>query len=367
MNGPECLDYRTPSKKSLDSQIHRIPSPVHIVASSNTSQNVPTTSQTRITTAAPPVSMTTALSSEGGFMKRDGVIMDRERQGGSGIFRHVVYEEPPRVQDLRVQSLSRSPSPDEAQDLTMSSILAREREIERERQREREREKEIERSHQISREISDFQISLLVPKEEPLSPVPSPQHISPQTTMNGSSSHRHTPKSPCRSPSTIGLIAQANRQRRDATPVGYHSHNYPLPLIVPDSYHSSKKQEENLLMSSYPAGALPFGPLGKMMVPSGGDLANLPFYPDPYQLLYGHQLLAYPYNLAALPVTLNMMAPGGDKVEPLPFLPAIFNYAATAGPYMGAAPHQFMANPGLYSSSSSSSGSSKKPRDSSKP
>ncbi|KAI9543393.1 hypothetical protein NQZ68_012042 [Dissostichus eleginoides] len=416
MNGPECLDYRTPSKKSLDSQIHRIPSPVHIVASSNTSQNVPTTSQTRITTAAPPVSMTTALSSEGGFMKRDGVIMDRERQGGSGIFRHVVYEEPPRVQDLRVQSLSRSPSPDEAQDLTMSSILAREREIERERQREREREKEIERSHQISREISDFQISLLVPKEEPLSPVPSPQHISPQTTMNGSSSHRHTPKSPCRSPSTIGLIAQANRQvhsssqgldrlplptgaagacerpsahalllprapqppepehhdtvssrDRDATPVGYHSHNYPLPLIVPDSYHSSKKQEENLLMSSYPAGALPFGPLGKMMVPSGGDLANLPFYPDPYQLLYGHQLLAYPYNLAALPVTLNMMAPGGDKVEPLPFLPAIFNYAATAGPYMGAAPHQFMANPGLYSSSSSSSGSSKKPRDSSKP
>ncbi|GLD53740.1 uncharacterized protein AKAME5_000645500 [Lates japonicus] len=28
MNAPECLDYRTPSKKHLDSQIHRIPSPV---------------------------------------------------------------------------------------------------------------------------------------------------------------------------------------------------------------------------------------------------------------------------------------------------------------------------------------------------
>uniref|UniRef100_A0A668S1B3 C2H2-type domain-containing protein n=1 Tax=Oreochromis aureus TaxID=47969 RepID=A0A668S1B3_OREAU len=99
-----------------------------------------------------------------------------------------------------------------------------------------------------------------------------------------------------------------------------------------------------------------------LMVPNGGDLAKLPFYPDPYQLLYGPQFLAYPYNLAALPVALNMMAPGGDKVEPLPFLPAIFNYAATAGPYMGAAPHPLVANPSLYSGSS---GSSKKQRDSS--
>lgn len=432
MNGSECLDYRTPSKKSLDSQIHRIPSPVHIVASTNTSPNVPMTSQTRITTAAPPVSMTTALSSEGGFMKRDGVIMDRERQGGSSVFLRAGYEEPPLVQDLRVQSLSRSPSPNEAQDLTMSSILAREREIERQREKERElerlrererdkeivkeREKEIERAHQMSRaaHAPQDQVSLLVPKEEPLSPVPSPQHMPTQTTMNGSSSHRHTPKSPCRSPSTIGLLAQANRQvhsssqgldrltlptgaagagdrpsahalllprapqppepehhdtvssrdsqQGDATPVGYPAQNYPLPLIVPDSYRSGKKQEENLLMSSYPAGALPFGPLGKMMVPNGGDLAKLPFYPDPYQLLYGPQLLAYPYNLAALPVALNMMAPGGDKVEPLPFLPAIFNYAATAGPYMGTAPHPLVANPSLYSSSS---GSSKKQRDSS--
>nr|XP_020484849.1 uncharacterized protein LOC109980707 [Labrus bergylta] len=431
MNGPECLDYRTPSKKSLDSQMHRISSPAHIVASANTSPNVPMTSHTRITTAAPPVSMTTALSSEGGFVKRDGVIMDRERQGGSGIFLHAGYEEPPLVQDLRVHSLSRSPSPDEAQDLTMSSILAREREIERQRETEREHERlkererdremakdtenEIERSQQMSRvaHTPEGQISLLVPKEEPLSPVPSPQHIPSQTTMNGPSSHRHTPKSPCRSPSTIGRLAQANRQvhassqgldrltlptgaagacdrpsahalllprapqppepnhqdtvssrdpqQEDSTPVGYHAHNYPLPLIVPDGYRSAKKQEENLLMSSYPVGALPFGPLGKMMVPNGGDLAKLPFYPDPYQLLYGPQLLAYPYNLAALPVALNMMAPAGDKVEPLPFLPAIFNYAATAGPYMGAAPHPLVANPSLYSSSS---GSSKK-RDSS--
>ncbi|XP_034532253.1 uncharacterized protein zbtb4 [Notolabrus celidotus] len=432
MNGPECLDYRTPSKKSLDSQMHRIPSPAHIMAPTNTSPNVPMTSQTRITTAAPPVSMTTALSSEGGFMKRDGVIMDRERHGGSGVFLHAGYEEPPLVQDLRVQSLSRSPSPNEAQDLTMSSILAREREMEKQREKEREHErrkererdrevvkvteKEIEKIQQMSRVVHtpEDQISLLVPKEEPLSPVPSPQHIPTQTTMNGPSSHRHTPKSPCRSPSTVGLLAQSNRQvhsssqgldrltlptgaagacdrpsahalllprapqppepehqdtassrdsqQEDTTPMGYHAQNYPLPLIVPDGYRSGKKQEENLLMSAYPAGALPFGPLGKMMVPHGGDLAKLPFYPDPYQLLYGPQLLAYPYNLAALPVALNMMAPAGDKVEPLPFLPAIFNYAATAGPYMGAAPHPLVTNPSLYSSSS---GSGKKQRDSS--
>ncbi|XP_041635877.1 uncharacterized protein zbtb4 [Cheilinus undulatus] len=431
MNGPECLDYRTPSKKSLDSQMHRIPSPARIMASTNTSPNVPMTSQTRITTAAPPVSMTTALSSEGGFMKRDGVIMDRERQGGSGVFLHASYEESPLVQDLRVHTLSRSPSPTEAQDLTMSSILAREREIERQREKERElerqkerereremlkeKEKEIERAQKISQvaPTPEDQVSLLIPKEEPLSPVPSPQHIPTHTTINGPSSHRHTPKSPRRSPSTIGHLTQTNHQvhassqgldrltlptgaagacdrpsahalllprapqppepehqdtvssrdsqQEDTTPVGYPAQNYPLPLIVPDGYRSGKKQEENLLMSSYPAGALPFGPLGKMMVPNGGDLTKLPFYPDPYQLLYGPQLLAYPYNLAALPVALNMMAPAGDKVEPLPFLPAIFNYAATAGPYMGAAPHPLVANPNLYSSTS---GSNKK-RDSS--
>lgn len=437
MNGPECLDYRTPSKKSLDSQLHRIPSPAHIVASANTSPNVPMTSQTRITTAAPPVSMTTAPSSEGGFVKRDGVIMDRDRQGGSGIFLHAGYKEAPRVQDLRVPSLSRSPSPEQAQDLTMSSILAREREIERQKEKEREMERqreqernreiekerdiEIERAQQISRvaHTSEDQIALLVPKEEPLSPVPSPQHIPTHTTMNGPSAHRHTPKSPCQSPSNIGLLAQANRQihsssqgldrltlptgaagagdrpsahalllprvpqppepdhpdtvssrdsqQGEATPVVYPSQDYPLPLIVPDSYRTGKKQEESLLMSSYPPGALPFGPLGKVMVPNGGDLAKLPFYPDPYQLLYGPQLLAYPYNLAALPVALNMMAPGGDKVEPLPFLPAIFNYAATAGPYMGAAPHPLVANPSLYSSSSGGSGKKQRDSSSSKP
>lgn len=430
MNGPECLDCRIPSKKNLDSQMNRVPSPLHAAGSTNTSPNVPMMSQTRITTAAPPVSMTTAHISEGGFMKRDGVIMDRERQGGSGMFMCTDYQEPALIEDFRVQSLSRSPSPNEAQDLTMSAILARERAIERQREKEmelvrqsdrdkekvRDREKELERAQQLSRvaHTPEEKTALLIPKEEPLSPLPSPQHTPTQTTINGSSSHRHTPKSPCQSPSTIGLLAPAtsqvhsssqgldrltlptgaagagdrpsahalllprapqpheaeqqdnvssrDSQQGNTTPVAYPAQNYHQPHIVPDSYRSGKKQEENLLMSSYPAGALSFGSLGKMMVPNGGDLAKLPFYPDPYQLLYGPQLLAYPYNLAALPVALNMMAPGGDKVEPLPFFPAIFNYTATAGPYMGAAPHPLVANPSLYSSSS---GSSKKQRDSS--
>uniref|UniRef100_A0A3B3RS60 Zinc finger and BTB domain containing 4 n=1 Tax=Paramormyrops kingsleyae TaxID=1676925 RepID=A0A3B3RS60_9TELE len=113
---------------------------------------------------------------------------------------------------------------------------------------------------------------------------------------------------------------------------GYPVQEFPLPLIVPGGCRSSKKHEDNILVS-YPASPIPFGPLGKMV--ANGDLAKLPFYPDPYQLLYGPQLLPYPYSLAALPMALNMMAPG-DKVEPLPFLPALLNYGAN--PYVGAVP-----------------------------
>ncbi|XP_061620051.1 zinc finger and BTB domain-containing protein 4 [Phyllopteryx taeniolatus] len=410
MNRPECLDFCTPGKRNLD----KIASPVHSMVTPSTSANVPMTPQTRITTAAPPIAIATVNSSDRGVVARDGVIMDRERQARSAMFVHGSYKEPPLVQALRVQSLSRSPSPNEAQDLTMSSILARERETERQRLRKRELEKQrergrdkdrgkdMERVQHLSRheQTPMDQRTILVPKEEPLSPVPSPQHIPTLTTTNGPLSHRHTPKSPCRP----GLLAAANHQiqeldrltvpsggdrpsahalllprapkppeperhntSRDGqhvepAPVCYPVQDYPLPLLVPDAYQPAKKQEDNLLVSSYPAGALPFGPLGKMMVPNGADLAKLPFYPDPYQLLYGSQFLAYPYNVAALPVALNMMAPGADKVEPLPFLPAIFNYTAGAGPYMGAPPHPLVAKPSFY-------GGGKKQRDggSSKP
>ncbi|KAK7909826.1 hypothetical protein WMY93_014510 [Mugilogobius chulae] len=176
------------------------------------------------------------------------------------------------------------------------------------------------------------------------------------TTVNGNSAHRHTPKSPCLTPSTMVQPAEPTRQahnthERASQPDGaadnsrdfqqvedYPDREYTLPLTAPDSYRTDKKQDDTLLMPSYSSGTLPF---------------------DPYPLLYGPQLLAYPYNLAALPVALNMMAPGGDKVEPLPFLPAIFNYAT--GPYMGAAPHPLVANTTLYSNGSSGG---KKQRDS---
>uniref|UniRef100_A0A8C2CZJ2 Zinc finger and BTB domain containing 4 n=1 Tax=Cyprinus carpio TaxID=7962 RepID=A0A8C2CZJ2_CYPCA len=130
---------------------------------------------------------------------------------------------------------------------------------------------------------------------------------------------------------------------------GYPVQELTLPLVIPGGYCSGKKQEEQILMS-YPAGPLPFPPLGKMVPHS--DSAKLPFYPDPYHLLYGPQLLPYPYNLAALPMALNMMT-SGDK-EPLPFLP-FFNYAAAAAPLTGTVPHPLVVNPSLYNSGGSSS------------
>ncbi|XP_055012439.1 LOW QUALITY PROTEIN: zinc finger and BTB domain-containing protein 38 [Boleophthalmus pectinirostris] len=372
MNGSECLDYRTPSKKNLDAQCHRLPSPVQCP------------NNTRITTASlPPVSMTTTPTPEAGYRNRDGVIIDRDRQKGGDRYLHSSFEEPPLVHHLRVQPQSRCESPNEAQDLTMSSLRARERELEKEREREKQRMQQI----RIIKHAQDNHNALLVPKEEPLSPVQSPHHMPTPNNVNGNSAHRHTPKPPCLTPSAMGQPAEptrhasqpdgaaaADRPSAHALPLprapqaphdtdnqdnsrdfqqveDYPDQEYPLPLTVPDSYRSDKKQDDGLLVPSYPSGTLPFGTLGKVVVPNGADLSKIPFYPDPYPLLYGPQLLAYPYNLAALPVALNMMAPGGDKVEPLPFLPAIFNYAT--GPYMGAAPHPLVANTTLYSTGSS--------------
>ncbi|XP_041738366.1 uncharacterized protein LOC121571126 [Coregonus clupeaformis] len=474
-SGAECLDYRTPRKRSLEGQDHRRTSPAPVTGTPTASPNMPPTLQMRIShTAAPPsVAMTTVpLQGVCGVKQERDIVGKGLRQGcGMGLLHHAGFKDSPVAQDLRVPPLSRSPSPNQAQDLTMSSILAREREVERERQREWEREmkRELEREQDMERELErgrqrerdmdrelgrrkqreremdrelgrerqrervmeraqqsrgaslheqtrDMEGTLLVPKEEPISPAPSPIHTPIQTTINSPPLQRRPSKSPRRSPTAMDLLMQANRQaaqslhgtqglerfqlptgsvscsdrpsahalllprapppseeealdhspapsrdphRGEVTTRGYPMQDYPLPLIVQGGYRSGKKQEDNLLMS-YPTGPLAFGPLGKM-VPTG-DLAKLPFYPDPYHLLYGPQLLAYPYNLATLPMALNMMAPGGDKVEPLPFLPALFNYAAAAGPYAGMAPHHLVGNPSLYNSSG---GSSKKQRDNS--
>lgn len=244
---------------------------------------------------------------------------------------------------------------------------------------------------------------LLVPKEEPLSPVPSPTCSVIQTTHKGPPQLH--PQSPCHSPRPLNLQLRshletnqahhgmhgAEKQRsvlttcsghsseppssrsalhpqlphsepetKDSTSSrdpcresGYPVQEYALPLIIPGGYCSSKKQEDQMLMS-YPSAPLSFGALGKM-VPHP-DSTKLPFYPDPYQLLYGPQLLPYPYNLATLPMALNMMAPG-DKVEPLPFLPTLFNYAAVGAPL----PHPIVVNPSLYNSSSSTKRNSDNP------
>lgn len=63
----------------------------------------------------------------------------------------------------------------------------------------------------------------------------------------------------------------------------------------------------------------------------GMGTAKVTFYPEPYPLVYGPQLLAaYPYNfsnLAALPVALNMVLPDEKGGGALPFLPGVFGYA----------------------------------------
>lgn len=399
MNGAECLDYR---KTNLD----RL-SPLHISTTSSTSH--PDT----LCSKAPHATLVPAAALAETPLKRGGVIIEREKPSPCLAPAHVALKEPPLHPDTGACARRRSPSPSEAQDLTMSSILAREREIERRRERDMEAEKQKEREDEKERLVSPDELSpkdptdQLVPKAEPLSPLPSPPRSHNPAPSDGSSPLKSswdsvTPighSSPFREEvrSTLGfeglalppgltgdrpsahalLLPRAptqpehpggrslrESQQGESTPVGYHGQDFPLPLIVPENYHPRKKQEENLLMSAYPPGALSFSPLSKVIVPNGGDLAKLPFYPDPYHLLYGSQLLAYPYNLAALPVALNIMAPTGDKVEPLPFLPAIFNYAPPGGPFMGTAPHPLVPNPGLYSSSVGScnkrDGSSKK-------
>ncbi|XP_004712953.1 zinc finger and BTB domain-containing protein 4 [Echinops telfairi] len=65
----------------------------------------------------------------------------------------------------------------------------------------------------------------------------------------------------------------------------------------------------------------------------GMGAAKVAFYPEPYPLVYGPQLLAaYPYNfsnLAALPVALNMVLPDEKGGGALPFLPGVFGYAVS--------------------------------------
>ncbi|XP_042327168.1 zinc finger and BTB domain-containing protein 4 [Sceloporus undulatus] len=103
----------------------------------------------------------------------------------------------------------------------------------------------------------------------------------------------------------------------------YPVQEYPLPLLVPGSCRTRKDLEDKASFLAYPS-AIQFNAVGKAGS-SDGD-SKVSFYPDPYPLMYGHQLLAaYPYNFT-LPVALNMVVPD-DKGQPLPFLPSVFSYS----------------------------------------
>ncbi|XP_077171743.1 zinc finger and BTB domain-containing protein 4 [Paroedura picta] len=103
----------------------------------------------------------------------------------------------------------------------------------------------------------------------------------------------------------------------------YPVQEYPLPLLVPGSCRTRKDLEDRASFLTYPT-PIPFNAVGK--AGSSESEGKVSFYPDPYHLMYGHQLLAaYPYNFT-LPVALNMVVPD-EKGQPLPFLPSVFSYA----------------------------------------
>ncbi|KAL7856718.1 hypothetical protein SRHO_G00156170, partial [Serrasalmus rhombeus] len=388
MNGAECLDFRTPEKRSLDAHDQRKRSLTPTDKLSQVSQ-IQTAPKVR-TEADPAVSM--VLQSVRCSALEQEVETDTQRQEDIHSSDHLNNSQ--EAQDLRVFATSRALNSSQAEDLSRQTILARERELTQQT------------AHQYTinkRRSTNEEVTLIVPKEEPVSPVPSPTCSVIQTTHKGPY-QRHS-QSPCHSPSPLNLqlrphlepnqlhqgMHRAEKQRpvfptssgrgseppsscavlhpqvphseqetKDSTSStardphresDYPIQEFALPLIIPGGYCSSKKQEEQILMS-YPPGPLPFGALGKMVPHT--DSSKLPFYPDPYHLLYGPQLLPYPYSLAALPMALNMMA-SGDKVEPLPFLPTLFNYAAAGAPFTGTVPHPLVVNPSLYNNSSSSS------------
>ncbi|XP_015279437.1 PREDICTED: zinc finger and BTB domain-containing protein 4 [Gekko japonicus] len=123
--------------------------------------------------------------------------------------------------------------------------------------------------------------------------------------------------------SHTGLIQKPALAPQEIEEDRYPVQEYPLPLLVPGSCRTRKDLEDKASFLTYPS-AIQFNAVGK----AGGSESDgkVSFYPDPYPLMYGHQLLAaYPYNFT-LPVALNMVVPD-EKGQPLPFLPSVFSYA----------------------------------------
>lgn len=123
--------------------------------------------------------------------------------------------------------------------------------------------------------------------------------------------------------SHTGLVHKQLLVPQEAEEDRYPVQEYPLPLLVPGSCRARKELEDKPSFLAYPS-AIQFNAMGKAGGSDGDGKVN--FYPDPYPLMYGHQLLAtYPYNFT-LPVALNMVVPD-DKGQPLPFLPSVFSYS----------------------------------------
>ncbi|XP_078056897.1 zinc finger and BTB domain-containing protein 4-like [Mustelus asterias] len=104
----------------------------------------------------------------------------------------------------------------------------------------------------------------------------------------------------------------------------YPAQEYPLPLLTSGNCR---------LQTGLEGKALAFHPGASRFKEGGEDLSKVAFYQDPYQLVYGHQLLAgaYPYNFAhisPLPVALNMVI-RDEKGQQLPLLHRMFVYPPT--------------------------------------
>ncbi|XP_062858918.1 zinc finger and BTB domain-containing protein 38 isoform X2 [Trichomycterus rosablanca] len=381
MNGAECLDFRTPEKRSLDAQEQRKGGLTPTDRASQVCQvRIASKDKTEADTSL-PMSLQLIKGSVS-----DSVV-ERDLQGHKDIPTSNPLNNLQEAQDLRV---FRSACSIQAEDLSMQTVLAR----------EREHFQQTPYQYSTIKSRTTDEVLHIVPKEEPLSPVPSPTCSVIQTTQKGPIIKHLQLQSPCHSPGPLNLqlrphsqsnqahqgLRCAENQRsltssdpgsrlsssraamhpqvsrskcglRDSTSStardlcgesGYPVQDFALPLIIPGGYCSGKNQEDQILMS-YPPTPLSFGALGKM-VPHN-DSTKLPFYPDPYHLLYGPQLLPYPYNLAALPMALNMVGTG-DKVEPLSFLPTLYNYAAVGVPFTGTMPHPLVVNPSLYNNGS---------------
>ncbi|XP_078393266.1 zinc finger and BTB domain-containing protein 38-like [Cetorhinus maximus] len=107
----------------------------------------------------------------------------------------------------------------------------------------------------------------------------------------------------------------------DARDSEYPVQEYPIPLITSGNCRSHTELGSK---------ALTFHP-GTIRLKEGDeDLSKVAFYQDPYQLVYGHQLLtsAYPYNfthVSPLPMALNMVI-RDEKGQQLPLLHRMFVY-----------------------------------------